>query len=88
MGGFAFFGQVCIAKAYSHGDVTVVGPMDFLRMPLAVIFGIVLFAEIPDMWTVTGMVIIALSSTYIARRQAILKAPFRGHTSGVRNADR
>jgi drug/metabolite transporter (DMT)-like permease len=88
MGGFAFFGQICIAKAYSHGDVTVVGPMDFLRMPLAVILGIALFAEIPDMWTVTGMVIIGLSSTYIARRQAILKAPIRDHTSGVRNEGR
>ena len=70
MGGFAFFGQYCISRAFSYGDVTVVGPMDFLRMPLATLLGIALFAEAPDAWTVTGMAIIALSSAYIARREA------------------
>ncbi|MDP6785748.1 MAG: DMT family transporter [Rhodospirillales bacterium] len=70
MGGFAFIGQFCISKAFSHGDVTVVGPMDFLRMPLAALLGMVLFAEVPDVWTVAGMAIIAISSAYIARREA------------------
>lgn len=77
MGSLAFFGQYCISRAYNHGDVTVVGPMDFLRMPLAALLGIALFAEVPGVWTVTGMAIIALSSAYIARREAIEGPPLR-----------
>lgn len=81
MGGFAFFGQYCISNAFAHGDVTVVGPMDFLRMPLATLVGIALFAEVPDVWTVTGMAIIALSSAYIARREGTLRPPRRTGSS-------
>ena len=36
-------------------------------------YAIALFAEVPDAWTVTGMAIIALSSAYIARREAQIR---------------
>ena len=52
-------------------------------MPLAALLGIALFAEVPDVWTVTGMAIIALSSAYIARREAMGEPPPRNGAPGA-----
>ena len=55
---------------YGTGDVTVVAPMDFVRLPLAALFGFFLFDEIPDIWTGIGATLIIAASLYIARREA------------------
>jgi drug/metabolite transporter (DMT)-like permease len=55
-----------------------VAPVDFLRLPFVAIFGLVLFAEVPDAWTLAGGAIIALASVYIVRREAILRQPGKG----------
>ncbi|MDP6785745.1 MAG: DMT family transporter [Rhodospirillales bacterium] len=78
IGVMAFLGQICLARAIALADVTLVAPVDFLRLPLAAVFGLVLFAEIPDAWTLAGGAIIALASAYIVRREAVLRLPDKG----------
>ena len=71
----AFVGQICLSRAIALAEVTLVAPVDFLRLPFAAIFGFVLFAEVPDAWTLAGGAIIALASAYIVRREAVLRQP-------------
>jgi len=63
-------GQACVVRAYTAGEATAVAPFDYFKMIYAVIIGIVLFNEWPDIWTLTGAVIIIGSTLYIARRAA------------------
>jgi drug/metabolite transporter (DMT)-like permease len=78
IGVLAFFGQICLSRAIALAEVTLVAPVDFLRLPFAAIFGLVLFAEVPDMWTLVGGTIIAVASAYIVRREAVLRQPGEG----------
>ena len=60
-------GHVCSTRAYAIGQATVVAPADFSRMPLAVLLGFVFFSELPDAWSVAGIVMIILAMFYISR---------------------
>jgi drug/metabolite transporter (DMT)-like permease len=63
-------GQTFLARAYAAADVTVVAPFDFVRLPLAALFGFIFLAEIPDIWSGVGTLIIIGASLYIARRES------------------
>ncbi len=63
-------GQDWLARAYDAGEVTIIAPFDFLRLPIAALLGFLLFDEIPDSWTILGTAIIFSASLYIARREA------------------
>lgn len=64
----------CQARAFEHADASAVMPFDFLRLPLAALFGYVLFAEFIDIWTWTGAVLIFAAGYYITRREALRNA--------------
>ena len=63
-------GQSCLARAYSAGEVSIVSPINFLRLPLAALIGFIAFAEIPDIWTGIGTTLIIASSIFLARHEA------------------
>ena len=52
-------GSVFAAIAYQSGRPAVVATFDFAYLPFAVIWGIAFFAELPDVVTIVGMVLIA-----------------------------
>ena len=60
----------CQARAFEKSDASAVMPFDFLRLPLGALFGFVLFAELIDIWTWAGAVIIFIAGYYITRREA------------------
>jgi drug/metabolite transporter (DMT)-like permease len=59
-----------VAKAVSLTVARVIQPVNFMRMPIAAVFGWVLFSEFPDIWTWAGAIIIFCSTTYAVRRGA------------------
>ncbi len=59
-----------VTKAIALTVARVVQPVNFMRMPIAAIFGWVLFNEFPDIWTWIGAVIIFGATTYAVRRGA------------------
>jgi len=61
-------------RAYRAGEASVVSPFDYLRLLFAGIAGFLAFAERPDVWTLVGAAIIVVSTVYIARREARLRA--------------
>lgn len=50
----AMTAHFCMTKALSHGDAMIVMPMDFLRLPLIAIIGVILYSESIDMWLFIG----------------------------------
>ena len=65
-------GQTCFAYALRAGDASAVTPFEYSRLLWAVLFGYLLFAEIPAASTWAGGAIIIGSSLYIAWREAKL----------------
>lgn len=63
-------GQYCMIRGYAAGEATAVLPFDYSRLLFAALIGIVVFAEMPDGWTIAGAVIIVTATLYIALREA------------------
>lgn len=48
----------CLTKALALAPVTVIVPIDFLRLPLIAVIGMVFYGETIDIWVIIGAVII------------------------------
>ncbi len=70
MGLIGVLAHNCFIRAYSMADATALAPLDYTRILFAAIFGFFLFATIPDIWTITGALIIVASTLYITIREA------------------
>lgn len=62
--------QYSLIKGYEAAPAATVAPFFYTDLMWAVGYGFVLFAHLPDAWTVAGAVIIAGSGLYIFRRAA------------------
>ena len=54
----------------ASADATVVLPYNFTRLIWAALFGFLFFAEIPDIWTWVGGMVIFISSIWLTRINA------------------
>ncbi len=73
LGFFGSAGQYCLTRAYGSGEMTIIAPLDFMRIILAGIAGYIFFSEVPDALAFTGGAIILASCAYIVRREAMEK---------------
>ena len=69
----ALSAHYCIARALRLADAMVVVPMDFLRLPLIAIVGILVYAEPLDPWVLAGGVIIFSGNLINVRNSARLE---------------
>jgi drug/metabolite transporter (DMT)-like permease len=51
-----------LAKAFTFADAIVVAPMDFLRLPLIAVVGLLLYAEPLDPWVLGGGLIVVMAN--------------------------
>lgn len=58
VGATALSAHYCMARAFAHADAMVVVPMDFLRLPLVAMLGLVLYGEPLDPWVLAGAAVI------------------------------
>ena len=70
-------GHQCLTRAYRLVDITALQPLEFVKMPFAVILAWIVFAEWPDLWTFVGGAIIFASTVYITQREARAKSSIR-----------
>ena len=70
---FATTGHYAITRAIAHAPLTVTQPLTFLQLVWAVLFGYLLFDERPDVWVITGGVLIIVAISYLAHREALQK---------------
>lgn len=73
LGLFGSSGQLFLTRGYAAGEVTIVAPMDFLRVIIAGLIGFVIFSEIPGWPTYVGSTVVVAACVYIVRREAMLK---------------
>ena len=65
--------HIGLIMAFEYAEASLVAPFDYGQLIGAAVFGYVIFAELPDLWTWVGAVIIVASGIYVARREAALK---------------
>jgi len=58
-------------KALRLGEASVVGNMEYTKLIYAVLFGYWIFAEVPDLITIAGAIIISSSSIYLLRHETL-----------------
>ena len=63
-----------MVQAYRYGEVTVVTPFEYVRLIFVAFAAFVIFAEVPDSWTLVGALFICGSTLFFALRQARKKA--------------
>jgi drug/metabolite transporter (DMT)-like permease len=61
----------------AKADVSFLTPIEFVRLPLVVLLGYLLFAEAPDLWTLFGSLLIFAAVFWLVRRPAV-RAPVAG----------
>lgn len=80
--GFAGVGaQSCYVRALSSADASLMGLIDYVRLPLAIFFGWLIFNERPDHLMLLGAAIIIGSTVYITWREARAKTVISPDTS-------
>jgi len=73
IGAFGGLGHLCFTRAYAIADLSFTEPIVFLRMVWATLFGLLVFAEFPDLWGWIGTALILGATTYIAQRERAAK---------------
>ena len=73
-----------MAQAFKEADATAVLPFDFTRLIWASAIGYLAFAEVPDMLTWVGGIVIFASTTYIAVREVKVKGAPTSEGVGAR----
>lgn len=69
MGALSAVGQWVGVRALRLGEAVVIGPIEYTKLIYAALIGYLVFAEVPDVWTLTGAVIIVCSALYILYRE-------------------
>ena len=70
IGAFGALTQRALARSFHAADATVVITLDFLRLPIAALIGLIIFNEWPIIWVWIGSVIIVASSFLLTKQEA------------------
>lgn len=60
----------CMARAFQHADASVCIPIDFLRLPLAVVAGWLIYSEEVSIWVLAGAAMIFGGNYYSVWRES------------------
>jgi drug/metabolite transporter (DMT)-like permease len=64
--------QSFYVRALALGDASLMGMMDYSRLPLMLVAGLIVFGQRPDLWAMVGAAIVIASTLYITLREAQL----------------
>lgn len=59
-------------EAFRLGEAAMVAPFKYSSVLWGVLFGYLLFGDLPDLWTLTGAAIVIIAGLYILRREMLL----------------
>ncbi len=71
----AAVGFYCLAQGYRVAPASVVAPFEFIAMPLAVMWGLMVWGEQPSFTTLLGIALIVCSGIYVLNREAVRNRP-------------
>ena len=67
------FAQTAFTRGLAAGEASLMALMDYVRLPLAALAGLIVFHELLDFWTVLGAFIVISSTIFITVREAVLE---------------
>jgi len=73
MAALSFGGHIGLATAYKLAPVSIVAPLDYTAMPLAVVLGVVVWGDWPTWGTVAGVPLVIASGAFIVWREHRLR---------------
>ena len=76
LGVISTLGHGLIVKAYDHAEASLLAPLAYTEMVMAVILGWWFFGDFPDLWTFVGVGVLIGCALYISARER--KAARRG----------
>jgi drug/metabolite transporter (DMT)-like permease len=82
LGAMIAFSSFFISQAYRIAEAGFVAPFEYIAMPLAIFWGIMVFDSFPDPIALLGMGLILFSGLYVIWRETVRKS------AGVPNAQR
>ncbi len=62
-------GQLLLIRALQVAEASLIAPFGYAGLIFASVWGWLVFAEIPDLWTIVGMVVIAVAGLYVWWRE-------------------
>ena len=71
-----FFGGVAnlwLSQSYKFSEVSLVTPLKYLALVFAIVFGYLIWGEVPSVKTLIGAILVIASSIIIFRREIALK---------------
>ncbi len=71
LGGMGTLGHLAFTNALRISDVSVVMPIDFMRLPFTILFAWLILGQQVDQFTLLGGLIVFISTAYISRREAV-----------------
>ena len=75
IGLFGTAGHICLIKALTLGEASLVAPFIYTNLLFTTTWGVVLFGNFPDFWTIAGALIIVAAGIYVwARDRAVRQA--------------
>lgn len=60
-GGLAAMGMICVSLSFIKADASLVSPFVYTEMIWAILFGFIIFGDLPTIWGLTGAAIIIIS---------------------------
>lgn len=80
LGAVSWTSQMCNIYGYKYGEASVMASLDYVRLIFAVIFGYLVFSQLPGYYTWIGAAIIIAASLYTIQRerrkkQVLLRTP-------------
>ncbi len=66
-------GHFTMIRAFTCAPAATVSPFGYSALIWAALFGLMLFNEFPDVWTITGALIIVASGLYVLHREHVRK---------------
>lgn len=81
-GTLAAIGGYTISQAYRLAEATAVAPFEYSALPLAIIWGVVIWGDLPDATSLAGILLIVGGGLFVFYRESI-----KGKRLAVRDAD-
>ena len=72
IGLFGTAGHICLIRALTLGEASLVAPFIYTNLLFTTIWGLVLFGNFPDFWTIAGAFIIVAAGVYVWARDRVV----------------
>ena len=66
-------GQFCLNQAFRYGEVSYIAPIEYTGLLWGMLFGVMLWGDIPTWTMIAGALIVVLANLYVLRREIAIR---------------